>query len=183
MRANAQDAPRSLQGLESDMENFDCPLKAANFADSKGMSWFREKKLHEMSVRELVRLRLTRQWCLGIRSEMSDDGVTWKPVDREFSSIEDFHKERVVLESKLTVRINYYYCHQLGSHPGALIHLEPLDRASLDTQLKEYTGDNWGSDSFENENDPHHFSLGSVVVHKKSKQRFFIPPAPMNGIY
>jgi hypothetical protein len=161
--------------------NFTSAQEAHEFAYKNDVPFNRIKNLSELNSRELVGLRIKRDWVLGIHTQYCSDekGLNWIPVDREFISLDRFRIEYNELLKKQKVRIVGYYCYQLAHDVASAIHLESLDRVCLDTQLRQYTGDGFSSLCFHDFDDETTLKAGGVIVHKKTKQCFFVPPAPL----
>ena len=156
--------------------------EAHDFAYGKDIPFTRIRNLSEMNSRELLGIRIQRNWVLGIRTQYCSDDEgkkKWYHVDREYISLDSFRIENNELVEKRVVILEYY-CYQLFHDPAQVIHLEELSRVSLSKQLMQYTGDDYSSLAFHSEDDTSCLSSSGVIVHKRTQQRFFVPAAPLD---
>lgn len=157
--------------------NFDTAQLAHDFAYEKNVPYNRVIDLKSMNSRMLTGLRIRREWILGIHTEYQQTPESsWLKVDREYISLDSFRLDYQDLTSKVNTRITGFYCYQLGS-PESIIHLENLSACPLSTQLSHYTGDSYNVHDFHNEDDESNLTAGGVIVHRETKQRFFVPAA------
>lgn len=132
--------------------------------------------LNDMNSRQLVGLIINKVLVMGVKCVVvNPDGYEFVML-REYVNPLRLKHEVDILKGVEGVRVVEYYAYRL-SPSNSIIHLETLsDSRSIDRQLGEYTGDGYSSKHFHQEDDESSLSPGGVVVHRKTQQRFFIPP-------
>lgn len=157
--------------------NFDTAQQAHDFAYKNNMPYNRLVDFKSMNSRMLTGLRIRREWVLGIHTEYQQAANSpWTKVDREYVSLDSFRLDYQELKLKVNIQITGFYCYQLGG-PESIIHLECLNSCSLSSQLRQYTGDSYNVHDFHNEDDESNLTAGGIIVHRETKQRFFVPAA------
>lgn len=158
--------------------NFTDIEKAYDFAYRNNVPLNREPELKQMEFRALAGLRIRREWILGMKTEFRHQPDSpWLKADREYVSLAHFMADYHELDCKVNVKVTGYYCYQLCQDQESLIHLIDLSEMSLSTQLTKYTGDGYNVHSFHNEDDLHGLTASGVIIHRETKQRFFVPAA------
>jgi len=133
--------------------------------------------LNEMNSRQLLGQNIKSAWIIGVNCNVKDTDTYSYRMLREYVNPLRFKEELTRLRKLSKVEIVEYYAYQL-TPDLSIIHLENLEKGPcLDIQLKEYSGEGFSSIAYGNEGDLENCSTGGgILVHKKSGQRFFIPP-------
>lgn len=162
-------------------QHFSSAKAVHQFAFEKGVPFTGLHDLTAMNARMLTGLRIRKCWIIGMqtRQKQSVDSDHWNKIDREFITIDSFRLEHNELIERKDVMITGFYCYQLSNNPEQVIHLESLKSCPLDTQLKHFTGEGFSMIAFQDEDDENSLTPGGVIVHRETKQRFFVPPAPL----
>jgi hypothetical protein len=141
-----------------------------------------EKPKREMNSRELVRLKIRKQWVFGIQTEhhrKNSPEVLFSNI-HDYIDVASLWEDYIFLLKLDNVRITGFYSFQLGNNQGDPIYLENLKNMPLSSQLQQYTGDSYNSLDFHNEGDEENLWAAGIIVHKKSGQRFIVPAAEVS---
>jgi len=148
------------------------------------MPYCKNKELLDMNVRELHRLRGENAWIIGIHAKQYIHGshTLFNNHYREYCSLLTFINDINLIQKISTIDILGFYSYQLSMSERSVIHLETMNHFdTLDKQLMDYTGDTFSTEKFYNEDENIATSNG-LIIHKKTKMHFFIPPLPMQKI-
>lgn len=170
------------QGLEIDMCKFDIASKIVLLRDM-GMPEQRSKLLGDMNHREIAGLEIERAVVADLLYERPSaiNPGSFIPESQRFVCVTSFYEFATKLLKQSDVKVLEFKCRRLRHRTlPDVITIDDLKTASLDRQLREYTGDGFGYSSFHNENEPDALRPAGILVHKKTGTKFFVPEGTRN---
>lgn len=140
-----------------------------------------ESCLNDMNSRQLIGLIINKVLVMGVKCIVANpEGYEFVMLREYVNPLRLIH-EVDILKGAEGIEIVEYYAYRL-SPSNSIIHLEALSSSrSIDLQLSEYTGQGYSSRNYHQEGDESSLTPGGVVVHKRTQQRFFIPPASIEA--
>lgn len=143
-----------------------------------GMVEKRTKPLWEMNHRELDGLKLQEAVLVTLSYQIPSmiEPKRFIPIDVDFACVASFSAFAKDLLSRNDVQVSGVQTRMLKPHAllTGVILLGDLERASLDTQLREYTGDGFSYSHFHNEGEEGLTPKG-ILVHRATGAKFLVP--------
>jgi hypothetical protein len=164
-----------FQGLEIEMLNLESTIVTLR---DIGMIEKRDKPLWEMNHRELDGLKLQEAVLVTLSYQIPSmiDHKRFIPIDVDFACVTTFWACAKDLLSRNDVQVSGIKTRRLKPHAllTGVIVLGDLERAALDTQLREYTGDGFSYSHFHNEGEEGLTPKG-ILVHRTTGAKFLVP--------
>jgi hypothetical protein len=169
-----------------------------SYAQSVGMAYARTFRIQHMNAAERQRLAVQRVWVVEMQvryvvRNTDPARPDYKPSPstktRIYADLETFQSDYQSLclmscsdfKTKSVEVTAGFAVYQLYHDPDTVIHLEYLSsKLPLSTQLKYWTGSSYNSLDFHDEDQPDSLSAQGIIVHRKTQQKFFIPPVSID---
>lgn len=177
--------------------NFDNFGDTYSYAQRVGMEQSRDSRIEHMSAAERQRLAVQRAWVIELqvryrmkntdpaRPDFKHSPSTMTRIYADLDSFNSDYNGLCLMSCHMTksVEITGFAVYQLHHDPETVIHLEYLSSDfPLSTQLNYWTGCSYNSLDFHDENQPDSLSAQGVIIHRKTQQKFFIPPVSIDAL-
>lgn len=181
-----------MNNTRIDFNNF---ADVYSFAQSVNVPVERSKTLDQLTAIERQRLSVQRAWVIEVRVQYTPKStdpanpnakIPSSEMTRIYTDLQSFNREYsdlCLLSCPVTqsVKITGFSVYQMHHDSETVIHLDSLSgNSTLSSQLNFWTGCSYNSHDFHNENYENNLSAQGTIVHRKTGQKFFIPPVAMD---